>query len=321
MDLGKNKYFDTFVYWLCLAFAELIKAMPLKCAYAFSRFIFKIIYYVDPVHRKRTIRNLLYAGVAKDEKEAIALAKKNYVQHSKVMTEVFKMHQIITPENVSEHIKIVGSEKARKLVEDDKSQLILLTGHFGNWEIAGICYTFLSGRELLSVKKSMRVSKIGNLIFREREKYKHTCCEKKGAIIQLMKALKRGKSAALLVDQHASTSEGVEVTFFGKPARAHASPGLLHIKTGIPILVSMTRRIDDDFHFEFLTKDPIMFKGTGDMEADLKYLTQLYTTQLEELIRVEPEQWLWAHRRWLHLDRDRSKKNRKKRKHEITKTN
>lgn len=320
MSSEKHSFFDLIVYWCCLAFAGLLKATPLKYAYAFSRFIFRSVYYIDPVHRNRTVKNLLYAGVAKDIKEARIIAKKNYDQHAKVFVEIFKMHQLLDRENISSHIQVVHSETTRRLVAEG-AQMILVTAHFGNWEIAGVCYTFLSGRELLSVKKTMKNPLLGDMIFREREKYNHQGCDKKGAILNLMRALKKGKSVALLVDQHASTSEGVEVLFFGKPARTHASPALLHLKTGVPIIVSVTKRVDDDFHFEFIANDPIIYKPTDNMEEDIKNLTQLYTTQLEDLIRIAPEQWLWAHRRWLNLDRGGSKKRRKKKKHENTENN
>jgi lauroyl/myristoyl acyltransferase len=54
--------------------------------------------------------------------------------------------------------------------------------------------------------------------------------------------------------------------------------------------------------FEFIAADPIIMKAGDDKEGDIKKLTQLYTSELEKLISENgPEQWMWAHRRWLDL--------------------
>ena len=107
----------------------------------------------------------------------------------------------------------------------------------------------------------------------------------------------------MLADQHASTGDGVVTNFFGHPARSHSSPAKLHLKTKVPILVTVLRRTDNPLCFEFACHDPIIFEATGNNEQDIQAITQLYTTALEDLIRQAPEQWLWTHRRWLNLNR------------------
>lgn len=131
----------------------------------------------------------------------------------------------------------------------------------------------------------------------------HELAEKEGGIRDALRALRKGKHIAILADQHASRREaGVEATFFGHPARTHTSPALLHLKTGVPIAPEITRRVGP-FQFEFVFGKLIEFQPTGDKERDIRTLTQLYTSELERLIADQPEQWLWAHRRWLDIDR------------------
>jgi lauroyl/myristoyl acyltransferase len=78
---------------------------------------------------------------------------------------------------------------------------------------------------------------------------------------------------------------------------------LLHLKTGVPILVLMPRRVSDDFNFEFILSDPIIHKPTEDKKKDIREITQKFTSEIEKTIRLYPEQWLWAHRRWLDINR------------------
>jgi KDO2-lipid IV(A) lauroyltransferase len=51
--------------------------------------------------------------------------------------------------------------------------------------------------------------------------------------------------------------------------------------------------------------EPICYKPTGDKEGDIRAVTQLYTTEIEKSVARYPEQWMWAHRRWLNINRKR----------------
>jgi len=61
----------------------------------------------------------------------------------------------------------------------------------------------------------------------------------------------------------------------------------------------------EEFKFEYVLGPVIRYQATDDKEKDLRILTQRYTTELEKLIREEPTQWMWVHRRWLDIDRNR----------------
>ena len=102
---------------------------------------------------------------------------------------------------------------------------------------------------------------------------------------------------------HAGGKEGMEAVFFGHPAMTHTLPALLHLKTGIPIVVLMPRRVDDNFKFDFILSEPITMTPSGDKEGDVKDLVQRYTSEIEKVISCYPEQWMWAHRRWVDINR------------------
>ncbi|MCP3968556.1 MAG: lysophospholipid acyltransferase family protein [Lentisphaerae bacterium] len=186
--------------------------------------------------------------------------------------------------------------------------MILVSAHYGNWELAGTFYYKRYNYEVISVMRPFRNPLLLKLVQKLRQTNGHRSVDKNGGIRVLLKSLKQGKSIAILADQHASSSEGVESLFFSQPCRTHFSPALLHLKTGIPILVSVTRRVDNNFNFEYVLDRPIEYTPTGDKQADIKAITQLYTTSLERLIRKQPEQWLWSHRRWLNINRKKRKR-------------
>lgn len=256
-------------------------------------------------HKKRVIQHLLHAGVAKDETQAAAIAKKTFSHFTKLAVEFFKLDQIVNPGNISDYVSFSGSEKSRELFfSPGKSKpVIIVTAHLGNWELAGFIYTIFSGLPLLSVARTFNNPKIDAYIRRHRVAHNHSVCPKDGALKSLLGALKKGYSVSVVADQHASSTEGVETIFFGHPARTHASPALLHLRTGIPIMVGINTKENDEFKFNLILSDPICLTPTGDKESDLKQLAQRYTSEIERIVSMYPEQWLWAHRRWLDINR------------------
>ena len=287
-------------------FRTLIRLLPLKIAYPLARQLGVLGYFLASVRRKRTIRHLLHAGVAKDLASAKKLALQVARQFAMLGVELFKKDQCFDIGKVS----LTGdAETIRRCFGHDgkpgEQNFILITAHYGCWELSGSAIAELSGRTLVSLMRKFSNPKIGEAMLKIRRSPGHELVDKQGGLRTVLRALRSGKNIAILPDQHASHRDGVEGTFFGQPCRTHTSPALLHIKTGVPILVEVARRLPgDDFRFELDVAPLIQYQPTGDKAHDAAELTQLCTDALEKLIRKDPTQWLWAHRRWLNIDRE-----------------
>jgi KDO2-lipid IV(A) lauroyltransferase len=293
--------------------AFFVRLLPLKICYFIGSVCARLFYIFDGRHRTRTINHLLLAGVAADAEEARRMARANFAHFGKVAVEILKMKQYLTPENVRDMITPTGSPEAVEMffTSENPVPCIVVTGHYGNWEIAGMGYSLLSGNPLLTVMRPFDNPKIGEYVYEQREGFNHRICPKEGALKSLMGALRKKESVCIIADQHASTTEGVVVDFFGHEARTTPSPAMLHLKTKTPILVSVSRRVGD-MKFEFVCADPVVLENpSGDKDADIVKITQMCSTALEKLIKEEPLQWLWAHRRWLET-REKYRRNRRK---------
>ena len=296
-------YMEYIPFYLLYHFLHRIS---LKTAYRLSGFLVTLLYYLDIRHRNRTISHLLHAGVAGNRKEAAAMAKKTFLEFSKLLVEIVKMDQCYDPAK----IRVAGPQKTIDAVlsrEHPNRNVIITTAHYGNWEVAGTAFSEYSGINMLSIMRPFDNPLVGELILAHRRSKVHELVDKQGSIRPVLKALQQGRNISILIDQHASHQEGVENVFFGHPCRTHMTPALLHLKTGVPILPEITRRGGDNFEFELVVGDLIEYKPTGDKEKDVQAITQLCTTALEKLIAQQPEQWMWAARRWLDIDRNTKK--------------
>ncbi len=290
-------------YLLFLVLYGIVRIMPLKVAYAINKFLFRLLYYVDGRHRRRAIQHIMHAGVKDNKKDAAKLAKASFSSFAKLLVEIIKTSQCYSPDK----IKISGNAEVVKRMlrrEGPPRNVILVTAHYGNWEVAGHAMADLSNINMVSIMRPFANPLIGKVILANRGSELHQLVDKQGGIKDMFKAIKQEKIATFLVDQHASTKDGgVETIFFGQPCRTHSAPALLHLRTGVPIMPEITRRVDDDFNFELVVGELIEYTPTGDKEQDIKNIAQLYTTALEKLIAEQPEQWLWTHRRWLNINR------------------
>jgi KDO2-lipid IV(A) lauroyltransferase len=116
------------------------------------------------------------------------------------------------------------------------------------------------------------------------------------SIRQIYKTLKEKKIVAMVADQRGAR-DGIRVNFFGRKASVYAGPAMLALKTQTPILYGIAiRQPDYSYTSEFVeiqTKDL-----TGSDDEKIIELSQRLTDYLEDIIRRNPEQWLWMHKRW-----------------------
>ncbi len=307
----KSKLKINIEYIFAVSIIKLVRLLPLQFLYFIARTIAPIFYKLDGKHRNRTIQHLLHSEVCKTELEAEKMAKINFLNLTKLALELFKMPQIVNPQTCRDHFTFKGSQKAIDMffTQGQEHQGIMVTAHYGNWEILCCNFSVIFGRPITALMRLFDNPKIGEYIYQERSKdTKSELVPKEGGIRHILKALKKDHSILMLADQHAGGNAGIETTFFGHPAKTHTSPALLHLRTGIPIQVFLVRRVDDQANFEIICKDPIIFTPTDDKDKDVQEITQLMTTQLEELIGDNPEQWMWCHRRWLDINRKGYKK-------------
>jgi KDO2-lipid IV(A) lauroyltransferase len=138
---------------------------------------------------------------------------------------------------------------------------------------------------------------VNELVLGVREKQGQRIIDKKGATADVIAALKRGGAVGFIADQNAG-SKGVFVDFFGRKASTYKSIGLLAMEYQVPVVIGYARRIGEGFRFKIGAQDIIYPPDWKSQDDPLRYITQRYTKAIEEMVRVDPAQYLWAHRRW-----------------------
>jgi KDO2-lipid IV(A) lauroyltransferase len=189
--------------------------------------------------------------------------------------------------------------------------VILLSGHFGNWEMA-VSIFGLFGFRMGMVARELDNPYLNRWILKFRKYTGHRPISKRGGGGEMLKLLERRGSIALLGDQDAGSS-GVFVDFFGKPASTFKSIALLAMEYEALIFVGYARRLENETtaggwpRFELGCEDVIDVREHTSADA-LREITQRYTSALERVVRRAPEQYFWVHRRWKSVPKTRTRR-------------
>lgn len=173
---------------------------------------------------------------------------------------------------------------------------LLVTAHFGNFELAGYGLGLL-GFPNHAIARTLDNPFLNRFVNRFRSATGQYIIPKNGGYDQILAVLAQGGVLTFLADQ-AAGKKGCWVQFFGRPASAHKAIALLGLENGAPMVVSYARRLDQPLHFELATYAKLDLADLPPEMRSVPDLTQWFTTRLEEIVQMAPEQYWWVHRRW-----------------------
>ena len=173
--------------------------------------------------------------------------------------------------------------------------VILVTGHFGNWELAG-AYLAARGVRVGAVVRHMANPRFDHYLNTTRASHGIRLMYDDEAVRGTPRALRDGYLIAFLADQGVRGLASTFVPFFGRLAKTPRGPAVLALRLGVPLVFGASvRQPNGRYRLAF---ERIEVADTGDRERDVDAIVAAYTSALERWIRTAPEQYFWHHRRW-----------------------
>ena len=170
--------------------------------------------------------------------------------------------------------------------------VIFVSGHFSNFELMSMEITKRKVK-LATIYRPLNNFFLNPLMEYIRKKYvcKNQIKKGIGGVKESIQYIKAGYSIALMIDQR--VSEGERLNFFNQPALTTTLPAQLALKFELPIIpVFIERRENGTYKIEFY--DEITSKNFKNKIE----LTQKLNSILEEMIKKNPNEWIWTHNRW-----------------------
>jgi KDO2-lipid IV(A) lauroyltransferase len=266
-------------YLLVQIVISIILIMPIEMCAKLCRFLSWLV--ADKIgFRRKVIRENILGVYPDASDERIEYLTGEMWYHLFLMAcEIAHAPRKIHDSNWRQHVFIRDKVRMTEYLIDYRP-LIAVSGHFGNFEMAG----YVTG--LLGMPSYTVARQNGQFIL-----------PKDGSAPAVQKVLESGGILTILGDQHAGT-KGCWIDFLGRPAACHKAIALFTLSGNAPMMVSYCKHTDKPLHFEIGctgVADPLKLDSSL---KDVKALTQWYNDRMGDAIYDQPEQFWWVHRRW-----------------------
>lgn len=297
MAKPRNDWIDWLQYVALRVVHMTMHCWPVQWNLRFAQLVGDVMYYVDARHRKRAAGNIRRSFPELSEEKVQTLARESMRQMIMLFVEVMFTVRLIRIDTFMRHMTVGGDfRRTLELLMQRNRGLIMLTGHYGNWEILGYVLGTL-GFSTVAVARPLDNKYVNEWLLGVRERLGMRIVDKKGATQDITQTLDANGTVCFIADQNAGP-KGLFVDFFGRKASTYKSIGLLAMQYNVPVVIGYARRVGTKFEFEIGTEDIIYPEDWAGQDKPLNYITQRYTTAIEKSVRGDPGQYLWVHRRW-----------------------
>jgi KDO2-lipid IV(A) lauroyltransferase len=276
-------------------FIKTLGILPRPLARAFAIGLALMVYLLHSRLRRVGMRNLAMVFPEKSEAERARILRGEFISLGRQLAEVCHFPQY-TSENVGEVVVYDGFANYQQAQARGKG-VLLFAGHFGGWELSSFILS-MYGHWIHILMRGMDNQYLGRLILQYRTMHGNKAVDKDDFVRGLLSALKAGESVGMLIDTNMTPPQGIFVDFFGIPACTASGMARIALRTDaavVPAFMIWDRELGK-YRQRF---DPALeLIRSGDLEADIKANTQMFTRVIEDYVKKYPEQWLWVHRRW-----------------------
>jgi KDO2-lipid IV(A) lauroyltransferase len=227
--------------------------------------------------------------------EAARIIRDCYRQLGGSFMELLRL-PVIDRTYIDRFIAIEGREHFESAVTSGRP-VVLLTGHFGNWELSSITAALLGHPIVALARAQEKFPRLYRLLVSFRESKGCRIVHKGGEMKRLIAALGGGQVVGIVGDQ--ASRQGMLAEFLGRPALFATGPFELAHSKGALILQAYIHRARGPFH-RIVVEPPFELPRELPRAEALRQGVERFAEALARHIRQQPGQWLWMHKRWKH---------------------
>ncbi|MBG0859099.1 MAG: lysophospholipid acyltransferase family protein [Bacteroidales bacterium] len=282
-------------YYLFYGISWIITLLPLRILYVFSYLLFILMYYFPGYRRKVVAQNLKNSFHEKNPRELAMIGKKFYHHFCDLFPEVLKL-QHMSEKELMKRISFTNPELADRLYDDGRDVVAIL-GHYCNWEWLSGVPLFVK-HQMVSVYKPLQNKHFDKFMNDLRARNRMILVPMQQIAREIIVNRKNGKRTiyAFITDQTPSISDvRYWTSFLNQDTPVYLGAEKLAAKYDMPVVFVNVRKIKRGYYS--MTAELLFDHPAGLPEYAV---TEAHVRRLEEVIRQQPEYWLWSHRRWKH---------------------
>jgi KDO2-lipid IV(A) lauroyltransferase len=291
------RWLDYVEYAVFRSVVGVLGALPRRAALAVGAWIGEVLYVAARPQRRIALHNLALAFPERSQREHLAILRRSCRNLGRVAAEFCHLSSL-SPDTIRQYVQVEDPACwQRALTAGAERGAVIVTGHFGNFELLAYAHGLL-GHPITLVHRPMRNPLVDDAIIALRARAGTVSLPKKTAAKAALRALHDHRIVAIPADQNQTRRYGVFVDFFGLTAATTPGPARLAMLSRAPLLpVFLVRDGETDRH-RIVVLPEIEMQRTGDREQDIIANTQRCTNVIEDMLRRYPDQWIWFHKRW-----------------------
>ncbi len=272
----------------------LARPLPFRALQKVGAALGRFCWHVVPFRRQVVVGNLTACFGDELDSEAIQrLARDFYVQLGTTLLE-FCGYWRLKPEQIRDLVTVEGAEHVETVRGFEKGAL-LVSGHFGNWELVG-AWGAAIGIDVSYMVKTQSNPRVDRLQNDVRARAGVGIIRTGASVKDMVRLLRNGGLIGLLSDQDAGES-GMIMDVLGQPASVLTGTGSLSYRLRLPVVTCFMVRQPDGTH-RLVVQEPIMPDLDQDEATAVAEITRIHTQRLEAMVRKHPDHYFWVHRRW-----------------------
>jgi len=275
---------------------RLLEAIPLPVLAFLFESAMQIVWAIDGKHRRIARINLRIAFPEMEDKEARRIIRNCYKRIGTTAAEFIYIPKI-DERYLREHLRMEGLEHIKKS-EAEGRPILIMTGHFGNWEFSSFAYGILV-KPMAFIVKTLRSPILDAIVTERRQLRGNTVIRQTESAKQVIRFLRNKVMIGILIDQNVDQHKGVLVELFGR--KTYTTDGIARLALALNAAI----------HPGFLFRDPankfrhILWFGPAvhinydaSKEEEIPEITRRCNQELEKAIIRAPDHWMWFQARW-----------------------
>ncbi|MDR2033583.1 MAG: hypothetical protein LBP89_03000 [Helicobacteraceae bacterium] len=284
---------DFLIYFGYLSLRGFLRILPLVAIRFFAFCLARFAYFVDRKHTNIIHKNLDYfLGDRFNEAERKKIAKAVYFRFVNYLFDLLRSRRR-DKETLKSIVKVENEAYILEALEKGE-KIILLTAHYGYWELIAqyLCALY---RPFVTIGQKLENSpRLSAELKRYREASGLEVIDKKGAMRSIARALKADKIVGFLSDQ--SARSGARVKLFDRDLIWFDSASRLAKSFGA-IVIPCYITTEDFASYTLFFSQPLRYDPNAEKEADIERMARLEALSLQSAIERNPEEYFWFHKR------------------------
>jgi KDO2-lipid IV(A) lauroyltransferase len=237
----------------------------------------------------------IFPAISPSEKNE--LTRKIYLNLADITLEGIKGFSMSKAQIKKRH-KVLNPDLLHHAYDLNKSTM-LVTGHYGNWEWGAFSASYFISQDVIGFFKPLTNEYINSYAIKKRAKSGTILADINETGSFYKKYHDKNCLFLMAADQSPTKPEyAIWTEFLGiNTPCVHGIEKYVE-KYNLAVIycrITRTRRGYYDLELEWITSPSEKPKNYGDT-------TKIFMQKLEEVIYDKPENWLWSHRRWKHIN-------------------